>query len=557
MKRPYLPFLCLLAAVVFLNIPSLALGAELQGAPLNPAFLEYQQKLSQQKSAPEGTMPLGKIPSPLDLSHIQGPVFGGLQTAAFPSTYDLRNVGGRNYVTPVRSQNPYGTCWAFAVFGSLESNSLMASGGSGAPDYSEWHMSYFAYIDQSANLPAFKNYTTADLPEIFDLGGLDWNAVALLGRWTGPVAESAAPYNGSYPTGNEPNQRILTHAYYLPSPVRGYSPVSTQDLKYAIMNYGGVSIGMYASDNMSGNISGPEWNPSTAAYYYTGSPGANHGVTAVGWDDNYSVLNFNADQRPPGNGAWIVKNSWGTGWGDKGYLYISYYDTGLEGNIAFVGATPNTYAYVYQYDPLGWVNSYGYGSTTASFANVFTAGTGRSLSASAERTASGEALKAVSFYVVSPGSTYQLQVRTNVTGDPSTGTLVYSQGGTITAPGYHTITLSEQIPLGAGTRFAVTVQLTSPGYNFPIPLESRETGYSDKASANAGESYVSSNGAAWTDLTTTGGNSHSNVALKAFTGTYAGPTPTPGGSSDGGGCSFGFAPLGVLFLLPLMALRSK
>jgi C1A family cysteine protease len=557
MKRPCLPFLCLLAAVVFLSIPALALGAELQEAPLNPAFLEYQEKLSQQRIAPEGAMPRGKIPSPLDLSHIQGPVFDGLQTAAFPSAYDLRNVGGKNYVTPVRNQNPYGTCWAFAVFGSLESNTLMAAGGSGTPDYSEWHMSYFAYIDQSPTMPGFGNYTTADLPGIFDLGGQDWKAVALLGRWTGAVAESAAPYNGSYPTGNEANQRILTHAYYLPSPVRGYSPVSTQDLKYAIMNYGGVSIGMYASDNMSGNISGPEWNPSTAAYYYTGSPGANHGVTAVGWDDNYSVLNFNADQRPPGNGAWIVKNSWGTGWGDKGYLYISYYDTGLEGNIAFVGASPATYAYVYQYDPLGWVNSYGYGSTTAAFANVFTAGTGRSLSEASERTASWEALKAVSFYVVSPGSTYQLQVRTDVTGDPSTGTFVYSQGGSITAPGYHTIALSEQIPLAGGTRFAVTVQLTTPGYNFPIPLESRETGYSDKASANAGESYVSSNGTAWTDLTTTAGNSHSNVALKAFTGTYAGPTPTPGGNSDDGGCSFGMAPLGILFFVPLMALRSK
>ncbi len=560
MKRPYLSFLYLLATAVFLSLPSLALAADLQGAPLNPAFVEYQEKLSQQRSAPEEGMPLGRIPSPLDLSHIQGPVFGGLQTAAFPSAYDLRNVGGRNYVTPVRNQNPYGTCWSFAVFGSLESNSLVASGGSGTPDYSEWHLSYFAYIDQSPTMPGFGNYTTADLPGIFDLGGEDWKGTAILARHTGAVAESTSPYNGAYPTGNEANQRILTHAYYLPSRVQWYSPVSTQDLKYAIMNYGGVSIGMYVSDNMAGNISGIEWNPATAAYYYTGSPGSNHGVTAVGWDDNYSVSNFHPDQQPPGNGAWIVKNSWGTGWGDNGYLYISYYDTGIEGNIAFVGAAPNTYDYIYQYDPLGWVNSYGYSSTTASFANVFTAGTGRSLSGASERAATAEALKAVSFYVVSPGSTYQLQVRTGVTGDPSTGTLVYSQGGTITAPGYHTIALSEQIALTAGARFAVTVRLTTPGYNFPIPLESRVAGYSDKASANAGESYVSSNGTAWADLTTTAGNSHSNVALKAFTGTYTGPTPTsgptPGGSSDGGGgCSLGMAPFGVLFLLPLLVLR--
>jgi len=282
MQRKRSPLLCLAVLALFLTLPSLGLALELQGAPLNPAFLEYREKLSPQESSGKNPMPLGKIPSPLDLSHIRGPVFSGLQAAAFPSAYDLRNVGGVNYVTPVRNQNPYGTCWAFAVLGSLESNTLVASGGSGAPDYSEWHLSYFAYIDQSPSMPGFKDYSTADLPDIFDLGGEDWKGTAILARGTGAVGESAAPYDGSYPTGNEANQRILTHAYYLPSPVRGYSPISTQDLKYAIMHYGGVSIGMYVSDNMAGNISGIEWNPATAAYYYTGAPGSNHGVTAVG-----------------------------------------------------------------------------------------------------------------------------------------------------------------------------------------------------------------------------------------------------------------------------------
>ena len=539
-----------------LIFPGLAIALELQQAPLNPAFLEYQEQLSQQGTSGETGMPRGKTPSPLNLSHLQSGIFPDAERTAFPTVYDLRNVGGVNYVTPVRNQNPYGTCWTFGALGSLESNTLMASGGNGAPDYSEWHMAYFGYIDQSSALPGFENYTTADLPGIFNEGGLDWKAVALLARWTGAVAESVVPYNGSYPTGNEANQRILTHAYYLPSPVQGYSPISTQDLKYAIMNYGAVSIGMYASDNMAGNINGPEWNPSTAAYYYTGSSSSNHAVTAVGWDDNYSASNFNSLQQPPGNGAWIVKNSWGTNWGNNGYLYISYYDTGIEGNIAFVGADPSTYSYVYQYDPLGWVNSYGYGSSTAYFANVFTAGTGKSLSATSERNATAETLKAVSFYAVSSNSTYEIRIYTGVTGGPATGTLVYTTGDTLTAPGYHTVTLGEQIPLTGGSKFAVTVKLTTPGYNFPIPLEARVTGYSDKAKANAGESYVSSNGTAWTDLTTTTGNANNNVALKAFTGIHSGPTPT--GSSDnngGGGCSVGFVPLGLLFLLPLLVLR--
>jgi len=44
----------------------------------------------------------------------------------------------------------------------------------------------------------------------------------------------------------------------------------------------------------------------------------NHSVNIVGWDDNYAATNFSTP--PPGNGAYIVKNSWGTGWGQQGFL---------------------------------------------------------------------------------------------------------------------------------------------------------------------------------------------------------------------------------------------
>jgi hypothetical protein len=68
-------------------------------------------------------------------------------------------------------------------------------------------------------------------------------------------------------------------------------------------------------------------NPKTSAQYTdTHNAGVNHAVTIVGWDDNYSADNFLEDKRPPADGAWIVRNSWGEGYGDGGYFYLSFYD---------------------------------------------------------------------------------------------------------------------------------------------------------------------------------------------------------------------------------------
>jgi hypothetical protein len=125
----------------------------------------------------------------------------------------------------------------------------------------------------------------------------------------------------------------------------------TRDLiKQAIMDYGGLYSSMYYDDEY--------YNSVTKTYCCTDtSNSTNHGVLIVGWDDN-KVTDC-------GVGAWIVKNSWGTSWGENGYFYISYSDY----YFAKTAATYNTRlsygsAYtIYGYDDFGGTSSTGYADT--------------------------------------------------------------------------------------------------------------------------------------------------------------------------------------------------
>ena len=207
-----------------------------------------------------------------------------------------------------------------------------------------------------------------------------------------------------------------------------------------------------------------------------------------------------------------MRNSWGTGWGDAGYFYVSYYDTVFacdEPNVVFDDAEPGgNYSGIYQYDPLGWTSSYGYSSDSAWFANEFTA-------------SASDQLAAVSFYAAEPASSYTLYE-----GD-SLSSLTADGSGSLSVAGYHTVSLSSPAQLTSGQLFVVAVQLTTPGYDYPIPLETNIPGYTSDATSAAGESFISYSGSAWTDLTSCSGCGQANVCLKAFTASTVSDLTSP------------------------------
>lgn len=109
-------------------------------------------------------------------------------------------------------------------------------------------------------------------------------------------------------------------------------------------------------------------------------------------------------------------------------------------------------------------------------------------------------------------------------GNPSSGTLAHEQTGKTDELGYWTIPLSKSVSVNKGQRFAVVLKLTTPGYNYPLAFEYAYAGFSSAASANAGETFLSSNGSAWSDFTDVNGTA--SFCCKAYTKRTAAPAKT-------------------------------
>ena len=96
-------------------------------------------------------------------------------------------------------------------------------------------------------------------------------------------------------------------------------------------------------DDLEQEVSSEYYNEETYAQYNPDGMTPNHKVTVVGWDDNYPAENFSIT--PPGDGAWIIKNSWSDAWGDEGYFYLSYYDTTISEFDGFLTDVENSAGY--------------------------------------------------------------------------------------------------------------------------------------------------------------------------------------------------------------------
>ena len=542
-------------------------AARIRIAPLNPRFVEWREEQRQNNILQSASRPLSsrRVPDPIDWSHLAHAQYR-LLTETLPDSYNS------DAVTAVRDQSPFGTCWVFAALASLESTQKK-SGATPDFEFSVRHLAWFAYNDYN-NMPSF----TPSGYDIYNLGGNQSKLAAVLTRGTGPVSEELSPYEYDEENFMAPADPALPRAldvtavyrFYIPPLRDGVDPLEDRRpiydiIKHLIMTEGAVTVDFCAaSGGLTPDGHSDYFYAPNAAYYYPNPTNPNHDVVIVGWDDNYPRTKFSPGNQPPGDGAWVIKNSWGEGWGKDGFFYLSYYDANIGSELAlYKGHPAYSYKTMYLHDPLGDVIAFldmvGAGIDDGDDIEEFGAVWGANVFTAVE----DGRIEAVAFNTRYPNTEFEIRVYSNLANreNPSSGALKAVQTGEGIHAGYHTIPLDTPVLVRSGDIFSVAIKKLSPD-DAPVlfPMEGRIPGYSDKATSKPGESFISREkdvkyDSKWIDLYSLSSVDDirlTNLCIRALANPAVIP-PVPSGG--GGGCNAGMASMAIFAVFALVIRR--
>jgi C1A family cysteine protease len=211
------------------------------------------------------------------------PIIAPAPAKSLPAEFDWRDSSG---TTPIRNQGGCGSCWAFATVGALECN-IKIKGGVDVDLSEQWLVSC-----NQDGWGCGGGWFAHDYHE--------WKADPCGG--TGAVLEAYFPYEAA----NLPCDCPYPHSYLINdwAFIGGVDP-PIASIKQAIMDFGPVSVCVYVNNAFQGYTGG--------VFNGCQEGGCNHAVCLVGWDDNQGD-----------SGVWFMRNSWGPGWGESGYMRIPY-----------------------------------------------------------------------------------------------------------------------------------------------------------------------------------------------------------------------------------------
>ena len=285
-------------------------------------------------------------------------------------------------------------------------------------------------------------------------GGLYWVTAPLL-AWEGVVYESDAPaHKDKVPMDESLRFKSVAHLQNM----RKFAKRDAAVIKKTLMEKGAMAFSYFIPS---------DYEPMSEQYGYYQTvydpsdpersqvKGGGHTVTLVGWDDNFPKENFN--ETPPGDGAWILRNTWGENASrtEKGFFYMSYYEKGV-GDISLLDMEPaDNYSGIYQYD----------GDSDKSYSTGHGSGYGF-LQASVFTARQDENITAVGFYINNYDVPYEAEIYAldSDFADPQDGSLLTKVTGTADYIGYYTVPLAPGCGVRAGQLFSVVIR-TAPSAN--------------------------------------------------------------------------------------------
>jgi C1A family cysteine protease len=250
---------------------------------------------------------------------------------ALPSVYNVCQQGGG--CLPIEDQGQCGSCWSFASTGAVENelNILHSAHVNGSEQYLV-SCNVDGWGCQGGNPFGALDYYISKVPSGEPAAGLVYEADA-------PYFAFDAPCGGPY----QHHEKIQSWSFIDPNS----SIPAPALIKQAIYDHGPVVAGICAGTAMQSYTGGVFRTDESSQ---CGPSSGNHAILLVGWDDSTQ--------------SWILRNSWGAGWGESGYMHIGFGVSSVGLYAAYVvdaGAAQNTptpppaqWPNLVPYQPSGW-----------------------------------------------------------------------------------------------------------------------------------------------------------------------------------------------------------
>lgn len=345
------------------------------------------------------------------------------ERSTLPEEYDSRDLG---IILPAGDQEQTNTCWAYTGCDVSQSLFYKNNSESGV-------LAPLVYVNCAKSL----GFTNVNISS----GGNEEIITAMHNMLKAPVYQSSVPFLTEESNDECPNYtQEDIHSYILDT-----STLPEDDyiaIKSSIMEYGSVYASIYMKEI---------YLTSTFDYEYTGDEPANHAVSIIGWDDNKA--------------AWLVKNTWGSHWGNNGTFWVSYNDIHISKKCSSFNSFVSTDEInnVYSYSTTGMTGTFGFETKNkpTSILIIY-------------EVEKGESIEYISTQIPHPNTKIQIAIKSSKEGNP----LLYeSTEEVVKYIGMHLHKLSTPI-ISDGEPIFVEICYTTDNY-YAIPIESPRANYND------------------------------------------------------------------------------